>query len=185
VKIWGASETEVAQTYPCDAIAFPHDDVYFRAVAIDAPAQLVFRWLCQLRAAPYSYDWIDNLGRRSPPQLTPGLDHLRIGQRIMRVFRVVSFEPGQHLTIASGLEAPSWLVGDIALSYRLYAAARGTRLVAKVLVAPPPGLYGRLVAAVLPILDLVFMRKQFLTLRHYAERDARATTSEAGSAPFQ
>ena len=157
MKIWGASETEVAQTYPCDAIAFPHDDVYFRAVAIDAPAQLVFRWLCQLR----------------------------IGQRIMRVFRVVSFEPGQHLTIASGLEAPSWLVGDIALSYRLYAAARGTRLVAKVLVAPPPGLYGRLVAAVLPILDLVFMRKQFLTLRHYAERDARATTSEAGSAPFQ
>ena len=63
---WGATDAEVATAQPCDVLAGPDARAADRAISIDAPVDVVFRWCCQLRAAPYSYDWIDNLGRRSP-----------------------------------------------------------------------------------------------------------------------
>jgi hypothetical protein len=47
----------------------------------------VVRWLCQLRAAPYAYDWLDNWGKQSPRQLIPGLENLKLGQTVMTIFR--------------------------------------------------------------------------------------------------
>jgi hypothetical protein len=71
----------------------------FRGVTVRARAPVVFRWLCQLRVAPYSYDWLDNLGRRSPRTLTPGAERLELGQRVMGIFELVGFEPDRHLTL--------------------------------------------------------------------------------------
>ena len=71
----------------------------YRAVSVDASPDVVFRWLCQLRVAPYSHDWIDNWGRRSPPQLTPGLERLSGGQVFMGIFELVDFVPDRHVTL--------------------------------------------------------------------------------------
>ncbi len=57
---------------------------------------MVFRWLCLLEVAPYSYDWIDNLGRRSPRTLTPGTEDLEVGQEFL-VSRLLEFEPDRHI----------------------------------------------------------------------------------------
>jgi hypothetical protein len=169
VETWGTTAQERAAAYPCDGLIESPDRVLFRGVDVAAPAGLVFRWLCQLRAAPYSYDWIDNLGRRSPRQLIAGLDQLQVGQRFM-IFRLVSFEAGRSIT----LDSSTALFGRVALTYRVTATEAGrTRLVVKLVCAAPRGLYGSVLRRILPAGDLVMMRKQLLTLKARAERDAR------------
>ena len=72
--VWGSTSDERESRFPCDALAGMDAFVCWRAVDVYAPPAVLFRWLCQLREAPYSYDWIDNGGRRSPGVLTPGLE---------------------------------------------------------------------------------------------------------------
>src|ERR1043165_6990385 len=83
---WGTTAAERALPFPCDRWVTQADEPLFRGVDVDAPAPVLFRWLCQLRVAPYSYDWIDNFGRRSPRELVPGLDALAVGQPVMTFF---------------------------------------------------------------------------------------------------
>jgi len=83
-----------------------------RAIAVDAPGALLFRWLCELRVAPYSYDLLDNLGRRSPRELTPGLERLEVGQRFMRIFSLVPFTPDDHLTLRAPGVAVTYAVRE-------------------------------------------------------------------------
>jgi len=172
-KNWGATEEERAARYPCDDLGFRPDDVFFRAIDVAAPAGLVFRWLCQLRVAPYSYDWLDNFGKRSPPQLTRGAERLAVGQSMMHIFRLHGFATGENITVALKGAFPKWIAGDFAGSYRIFPNGDGNvRLVAKVLVAYPRGPYGALLRKRMPALDLFMFKKQLETLKAYAERDA-------------
>ena len=83
---WCASVAERKAPLPSDELLPGARTRCDRAISIDASLPLVFRWLCQLRIAPYSYDVLDNLGQRSPRQLIPGLERLQVGQRFMRIF---------------------------------------------------------------------------------------------------
>jgi hypothetical protein len=137
----------------------------FRALDVDAHVSVVFRWLCQLRVAPYSYDWIDNRGRRSPQTLTPNLERLEVGQQFM-VFRLAHFENGRSIT----LSADHAIFGRIAVTYRVTPRDDGAgRLVVKLLVAYRSGPIGWLMAGILPAGDLVMMRRQLLNLKALAE----------------
>jgi hypothetical protein len=170
VDEWGSTPAERADTYPCDGRIAEPDAVLFRAVDVAAPAPLVFRWLCQLRVAPYSYDWIDNLGRRSPQELTDGLEELEVGQTVCTIFRLAHFEPGRSITLDS---TTPWF-GRVVITYRVEPVGPdASRLVAKLAFRGPQNLYGRVMRAVLPAGDLVMMRRQLLNLRDLAERDAR------------
>jgi hypothetical protein len=170
---WGTTPEERSLALPCDALCGRSDAAYFRAVGVDADAGVVFRWLCQLRAAPYSYDWIDNRGRRSPERLTPGLERLELGQTVMRIFELRGFEPGRSLTIVNkAMGGGRRTFGEVWVSYAVVPTARDAcRLVAKVLVRYPRGPVGSLMRAVLPVGDLVMMRRQLLNLKRLAERD--------------
>ena len=89
---WGSTPEERRGAYPCDPYLPDGDAAYFRAVSVSAPAPAVFRWLCQLKVAPYSYDWINNFGRRSPRRLDPGAENLARVQKVMTIFKLVDFE---------------------------------------------------------------------------------------------
>jgi hypothetical protein len=173
---WGTTAAERATPFPGDLPGDPERDVLWRGVDVAAPAALVFRWLCQMRVAPYSYDWIDNRGRRSPQTLTPGLDRLAIGQDVM-IFRLVAFEPGASLT----METPPGssgerLFGHVHMTYWARAVDdRRTRLLVKIHVRPARGPFGAFMRWFLPWGDLVMMRRQLLNFRRLAERDAQNT----------
>jgi hypothetical protein len=76
---WGVTPAEVRRHYACDDLVDVPDLQAWRGVDVAAPPDAVWPWVCQVRAAPYAYDWIDNLGRRSPRRLLH-LPEPRVGQ---------------------------------------------------------------------------------------------------------
>ena len=171
---WGTTAEERAMTYPCDAILTDAHAAYYRGLTVNAPAAILFRWLCQLRVAPYSYDWIDNLGRQSPQELTPGLDELQLGQRLMGQFDLVDFERDRHITVRTLPNSSlAGLFGAVAATYLvLPVSANESRLLVKVLARFPRGPIGWLIRVLLPWGDLIMMRRQLLNLGRLAEQSA-------------
>ncbi|WP_232224741.1 hypothetical protein [Leptospira fainei] len=142
------------------------DDVLFRGIDINASPERVFPWLCQLRVAPYSYDWIDNKGKRSPRTLDPELQKLSIGQKFI-IFKLASFKKNEHITLITYTRKVENFFGKIAMTYLVQEISTGSsRLLVKMLVKRS----GRkLLAALLPWGDWVMMRKQLLTLKELSE----------------
>jgi hypothetical protein len=158
---WGVSESETLRSYPCDAFVASPTLQAWRGVRVEAPAEVVWPWVAQVRLAPYSYDWIDNLGRRSPRELA-GLPEPRVGERFTTAGgrawgRIVSVEPGKQLT---------GTIGGAFMSYVLVPAdQRMTRLLLKIVIRTT-----RLAAVGLSVGDLIMARRQLLNLKHLAER---------------
>ncbi|WP_078282857.1 hypothetical protein [Mycobacteroides franklinii] len=157
-QFWGVTPDEMTAALPCDAEFSGKIVVCDRAIDVDAPPRIVFAWLCQLRAAPYSYDLLDNFGRRSPRTRDAKLAELAPGQRFMFAFRLTGFEPDKHITIRT-LAA--------AVTYSIKPAGKGTRIHVRVCFAGRPIFLSPLVLG-----DMVMMRKQLLTLKELAEAES-------------
>jgi hypothetical protein len=174
---WGATTDDVGRSLPCDDLLCDADLVVHRAVDVAAPPDLVFRWLCQLRVAPYSYDLIDNGGWRSPQRLTPGLDRLVVGQPAMRMFHLASFTKPEQITFCS-----VGLFGRVAVSYAVTPRDGGSHLYLRIRWTPPDFPVPKAVLnEAMGIGDLVMARRQLLNLKRLAERDAAEVAAEGSS----
>ena len=162
---WGVTPAEIARRYPCDELVAAPVLEAWRGVTVEAEPGDVWPWVAQVRLAPYSYDWIDNLGRRSPQELR-GLPEPVVGESFTTALRgralgrILAVEPGRHLTAT--------IMGAV-LSYILVPVADGrrTRLLLKLVTAR-----GRAIAPLLSLGDLIMARRQLLNLAALAERSA-------------
>ena len=182
LRNWGATPEERLRAYPADALLPEASERLTRAVSVAAAPEILYRWLCQMQVAPYSYDLVDNFGRRSPPELTPGAEHLSVGQTLMVVFRLTDVQSGRMFT---GLTRPSWgrLFGQVAVTYAAEAVDEThARLVSRMVFASQSRL-GRARAVALTWGDLVMLRRQLLNLKGYAERDATRDSAASVSPP--
>jgi hypothetical protein len=161
---WGVSSSEILRPYPCDDFVASPTLQAWRGVRVEAAAAAVWPWVAQVRIAPYSYDWIDNLGRRSPRELT-GLPEPRVGDRFTTAGgraagRIVSVDPGRQLT--------GTIMGAF-MSYVLVAQEPDvTRLLLKVVART-----SRWTAPWLSAGDLIMARRQLLNLKKLAEQALR------------
>ncbi|HEY2508659.1 MAG TPA: hypothetical protein VGI58_19235 [Streptosporangiaceae bacterium] len=165
---WGVSVAETQRPYPCDDFVTSPVLTAWRAVHIDVPAEAVWPWVAQVRLGPYSYDWIDNLGRRSPAELMD-LPEPEVGERFTTVRgrqrgRIVSVDKGHQLT---------GRIGGAFMSYVLVPEAGGTtRLLLKVVLRTR-----RWFAVGLSVGDLVMARRQLLNLKRLAEGQHNRSTA--------
>jgi hypothetical protein len=158
---WGVTDDEVSRCYPCDDfVAFPALRAW-RGLHVQVPAAAVWPWVAQIRISPYAYDWIDNLGRRSPRHLLR-LPEPEVGEAFTtaggrRLGRIVSVDREKQLT--------GRIMGAF-MSYVLVPQENNTtRLLLKVVMRT-----NRWVAIGLSVGDLVMARRQLLNLKQLAER---------------
>jgi hypothetical protein len=163
-ETWGSLPEERKAHFPCDDYA--QGSAFFRAVDVAATVSTTFRWLCQLKVAPYSYDWLDNYGKQSPRMLTPGVEELAAGQRIMTIFTLVDFNANDHLTLQMTYPRALKIFGQVTVTYRVVPSNNGSRIIVKLIVQERGPLWHHFFA----FGDLVMMRKQLLTLKQLAEK---------------
>jgi hypothetical protein len=157
---WNVTDEEVGRHYPCDDFVPAPTLQAWRGVTVQAAPETLWPWVAQIRLAPYSYDWIDNLGRRSPQQLV-GLPDPVVGES----FSTAATRPfGRILAV----EPPRQLTGGImgaCMSYMLVPDGRSTRLLMKIVTG-----MSRWLTPLLSVGDLVMARRQLLNLKALAER---------------
>lgn len=159
---------------PADRV--PHDPEARRAVRsrrTTADVDALYLWLCQLRRAPYSYDWIDNFGRRSPRVPMPDLRVVRPGDTFMTIFELVKAEPGRSVTLRMRQNG-RWarIFGDVIVSYSIEDVPDGRFLVASIWFAPIGRFLSRARRDLLVWGDAAMMRKQLQTLCRLAEESS-------------
>lgn len=171
---WGATDAEVSANMPGDDIVPRPQLKATRAIGIRARPAQVWPWLVQMggytRAGWYSYDRIDNAGRRSAERIIPELQRLRVGDVLPtapdgRGFTVTQIAPERHLVLV--IRDPGAITAFTCL---LNPTGPGrTRLVMRLRVHVEPTMRGLAYLGAMDVGDFVMMRRMLYNIRRRAE----------------
>jgi hypothetical protein len=173
---WGAAGDEATRPMAGDELCpQPHLNAT-RAVTVAAGPEDIWPWLVQWgwnRAGFYSYDLLDNLGRRSARQILPQFQHLAVGDWVpmsgkttpYTAYRVARLEPHRLMLWAKPGGSWLWLLEpDASGSTRLITRLRSRYAWAR------PTIGTELI--LMEIGDPFMMRKCLLGIKQRAERFA-------------
>jgi hypothetical protein len=171
---WGATEAEIERPMPGDEQLPGASFTATRAITMRARPEHVWPWLVQIgfnRAGWYSYDLLDNLGRRSAERVIPELQAISVGDWVpmsgtiteQTAFRVAAFEPARMLLWAKPDSTWAWLLVPI--------DGERTRVVSRLRCRHQSGtILGLAGVLLIELGDFPMFRKLLLNLRRRAER---------------
>ena len=170
LESWGARPDEIDSSVVGDNLCHDARVVATRCITLPAPPEEVFPWIRQMgfgKAGWYSYDWIDNVGRKSASGVHAEWQDVVTGSRV---------PAGPMSFIATVVESPFSFVLSTSntglgkrmcftLAYELRRDPAGTRLVTRMRARiNVPG--GWLIEKFLLLPgDGIMLRKQLLTLQ--------------------
>lgn len=131
---WGATTEEIDGAVVGDDLCADARTIATRCITIAAPPDAVFLWIRQMgfgRAGWYSYDWLDNLGRRSASEIHPEWQDVVTGSRVPGgpvSFLAAVVEPPRAFVLQFG--RPGGRI-CFTLAYELRDEPAGTRLVTR------------------------------------------------------
>ena len=171
---WGATPEELARTMPGDEIV--HRPIFnaTRGVTVNARPEDIWPWIVQIgfwRAGWYTYDLLDNAGRRSADHLVPEFQHTEVGDLVPlgpgknSGLRVKEFVPNRSMVWWSKKDdRTTWV-------WRLDPMPNGktrllTRVRAPIFLAEPLSI---LWLVMFELADFPMMRKCLLGIKRRAE----------------
>lgn len=170
LRNWGSTPDEIASALPGDELCPGARIVATRSLTLAAPPEQVFPWLRQMgfgRAGWYSYDVLDNLGRRSARSIVDEWQDVTAGDSIPGgpvEFEATIVEPPRSFVIRLKARGRVGRRIDFTLAYDLRPAGGRTRLVTRVRarIDMPGGVL--LERLILEPGDGIMVRKQLLGL---------------------
>jgi hypothetical protein len=189
---WGATYDELTRSWPGDELSPNAAQVSTRAITIDAPADVVWRWLVQVgqdRAGFYSYTWLENLfgcGMPRVERIVPEWQQRTLGDIVWLARRdhyrgearqkVVRIDGGRVLSLASPSDWGRLVRRESSLGgtwtfVLVPVDPHATRLIVRSRGPEAPTLAGRLFwLAVFEPAHFIMERKMMLRIRQLAER---------------
>lgn len=196
---WGATDDEVRRPFPGAEIIPGAERGATMAVTINAPPVYVWRYLVQMgvdRGGWYSWDRLDNWGRKSTNGVHPEWQNIKVGDRLFSMpdggewWEVAALEPERFLALRASVDlhgkpfdpydptAKPPHYSDSTWSFQLLPLPNGrTRLIVSGYWALEPHWLQPLARVLLlePSHWIMQMR-QFQKLKRFAERDAEQKT---------
>ena len=172
---WGATADEIQGPVVGDHICPDAQLIATRSITINAPLHEVFPWIRQMgfkRAGWYSYDLIDNLGRKSATSIHEDWQDVTTGSRVpagLMSFTAAIVEPPRAFVLQVGSPTRTMKRLCFTLAYELRDNPAGTRLVTRMRsrVNVPAGI--AIERLLLGPGDGIMLRKQLLNIAKRAE----------------